>query len=270
MTHAVSLSGLQDSMKQARLEQRHDRWRSSIVPNMGSLPSTIGAASTSISNHNNPTETALEPAFTQDMPAATSQSPLFRLSAELRNKIYRLVLVQDSNIEMSAPAFRRPGLLDVSRKIRSEALAIYYYENRFRCLLPDYDPVLYVRWIAAMKKIGLQTDNAMPESQHVKCRIAFIHGQDPDKGSLPNWINFSKHMKHIYDGDLPSFSVGAVQAYEQVKGKTTLPKRSETVAKAAMADLVKRTRKVFSWEEVTELLEGQRAILAVTDERWLE
>ncbi|KXT08207.1 hypothetical protein AC579_3314 [Pseudocercospora musae] len=239
----------------------------SVPSNMGSLPSTTGAASPSANNHDNSVETTIESGSTQDTPAATSQSPFFRLSAELRNKIYRLALLQDSKIDMCAPS---PGLLDVSRKIRSEALAIYYYENWFLCLLPDSDPALLVRWIKAMKKMGLETDNEAPVNNRVKHRIAFVDGQDPTKGSLPNWTNLLKHMKYIYDGDIPSPSLGPAEAYEQVRGRSTLAKRSRTVTKAAMGDLVKKTRKALSWEQVKELLEGQRAILAVTDELWVE
>ncbi|KAF7193564.1 hypothetical protein HII31_05139 [Pseudocercospora fuligena] len=118
--------------------------------------------------------------------------------------------------------------------------------------------------------MGLETDNEAPENERVKHRIAFVDGQDPTKASLPNWTNLLKFMKHMYDGDIPSLSLGPVEAYEQVKGHSTLAKRSRNVTKAAMGDLVKRTRKALSWEQVRELLEGQRAMLAVTDERWLE
>lgn len=60
-------------------------------------------------------------------------SPLTRkLPAELRNRIYRLVLVQPYGIDVSRiRAPNEPALLATCSQVREEALAVYYSENIF-------------------------------------------------------------------------------------------------------------------------------------------
>ncbi|KXT06845.1 hypothetical protein AC578_7184 [Pseudocercospora eumusae] len=118
--------------------------------------------------------TQLKP-LSSPAPRKIRQSPFFKLSAELRNKIF-------SKIDMCTPNFHRPGLLDVSRKIRSKATTTRTASH--------YNPTLHVRWIKAMKKMSLETPgNKRPGSK--------------SKASLPNWKN---SLKHIYDGDIRSLS----------------------------------------------------------------
>ena len=51
----------------------------------------------------------------QDMGAAVSNSPIFRLSAELRNEIYHYSLLKDGHIDVGGGRWYEPGLLKARR-----------------------------------------------------------------------------------------------------------------------------------------------------------
>ncbi|KAF2209010.1 hypothetical protein CERZMDRAFT_100766 [Cercospora zeae-maydis SCOH1-5] len=76
----------------------------------------------------------------------------FELPPELRNKIYRDVLVQPEKIKISSFTTKlppEPGLLLVNRQIRQEALGIYYHGNHFRFDMYDINASAYMRWVRA-------------------------------------------------------------------------------------------------------------------------
>lgn len=60
------------------------------------------------------------------------------LTGELRNRIYRLVLVEEKKIELSKlNRFSKPGLLSTCKQIRSETVKIFYVENKWEIDCPD-------------------------------------------------------------------------------------------------------------------------------------
>ncbi|KAK5112292.1 hypothetical protein LTR85_011564 [Meristemomyces frigidus] len=66
-------------------------------------------------------------------------SQLLALPPELRNIIYRCVLVSDTPINISCEAsITPPTLLDTCRRIREEAISIYYHENTFAATAPTF------------------------------------------------------------------------------------------------------------------------------------
>ncbi|KAF2173706.1 hypothetical protein M409DRAFT_15980 [Zasmidium cellare ATCC 36951] len=81
------------------------------------------------------------------MAANNGPCHFFRLSAELRNQIYRDVLVEKEQINidtrgrpgMSTNVFAQPGFLQTCLQIQSEASSIYYGENRFVVRVPNLD-----------------------------------------------------------------------------------------------------------------------------------
>ncbi|KAF2771335.1 hypothetical protein EJ03DRAFT_38981 [Teratosphaeria nubilosa] len=71
---------------------------------------------------------------------------LLELPGEVRNKIYRKVLVEDYKqypgfVTISIPVQRStvPGLLLACKQIRDETVPIYYCENAFGIQCPDFD-----------------------------------------------------------------------------------------------------------------------------------
>jgi hypothetical protein len=78
-----------------------------------------------------------------------SKCHFLKLSPELLNTIYRLVLVSDNAIEVKvtdAPPMD-PPLLRTCRQIRREARGIYYQENTVNFTVLDYDIRKIVAWL---------------------------------------------------------------------------------------------------------------------------
>ncbi|KAK3653160.1 hypothetical protein LTR56_004696 [Elasticomyces elasticus] len=73
-------------------------------------------------------------------------SPLARLPGEMRNRIYRLVLISNSNIRINHTGPSHPPLLLTCRAIRAESFVIYWKENQFVVPIPNYDSDLCIRW----------------------------------------------------------------------------------------------------------------------------
>ena len=60
-----------------------------------------------------------------------SNSALFGLPGELRNRIYRLVLLVEGSIDVDSGCIPEPALLVVCQQLRREGIYIYYTENQF-------------------------------------------------------------------------------------------------------------------------------------------
>jgi hypothetical protein len=100
----------------------------------------------------NDTSSKVVATASRDAPApstsSVARSPLFKLSPELRNRIYRLVLVADTwaptvdwqVVVDKANGIPEPALLLSNKIVRSETYGIFYYENDFLCIVSDCDP----------------------------------------------------------------------------------------------------------------------------------
>lgn len=68
--------------------------------------------------------------------AKSPEPPLLKLPAELRNRIYEMVLLDATTTHVTTakakPDWHSPGLLRTCHQIRSEASSIYYAVNIFR------------------------------------------------------------------------------------------------------------------------------------------
>lgn len=84
------------------------------------------------------------------VPVSVAHSPLFKLSEEVRDRIYRLVLIDQQDgpdgliinpvAVHTDHGIHEPALLLCNKVIRSEALQIFYHENPLRCYVANYDP----------------------------------------------------------------------------------------------------------------------------------
>jgi len=76
-----------------------------------------------------------------DLLESVAESCLFKLPPELRNTIYRFAIVADNEVSITkAGGIPEPGLLSVCKIVRSEAFGTFYQENKFSCVVDDYDP----------------------------------------------------------------------------------------------------------------------------------
>lgn len=78
---------------------------------------------------------------------------LLSIAPEMRNKIYEHVLLSKHRIDLSQlPHRKQPALLSVCRQIRTEAIAIYYNENKFSFKVKEYDAAKAIPAKALSKK----------------------------------------------------------------------------------------------------------------------
>jgi hypothetical protein len=93
-----------------------------------------------------------------DQPCQNTRTPqveekqpcyLLNIHAEIRNEIYRLVLVSEDKIRVGvhdAPPMD-PPLLRTNRQIRSEARGIFHKENRAEFAVLNYDIRKIIAWL---------------------------------------------------------------------------------------------------------------------------
>lgn len=102
---------------------------------------------------------------------------LLRLPAEIRNKIYRLVLVDVLVPQRVIPSLAPPPLTLVNKQILAEVLPIYYAENIFYLLLwgkprrlGGQDPAQFHRFARMAEYFGRQTTSPTDNSpmRHIK------------------------------------------------------------------------------------------------------
>jgi hypothetical protein len=77
---------------------------------------------------------------------AEESSPLLELPPELRNQIYRYVLVSKSTVHVGLGAFVESPLLMTFKQIRHEATSIFYKENTIEILIDNYDITKSIKW----------------------------------------------------------------------------------------------------------------------------
>jgi len=82
-----------------------------------------------------------EPAQQQTLPSSVANSPLFKLPPELRNMIYRYAIISNTELPISkSHGIPEAPLLQVNKLIRSETYELFYLENKFTCVVHNYDP----------------------------------------------------------------------------------------------------------------------------------
>jgi hypothetical protein len=140
---------------------------------------------------------------------SVAHSPLFKLSAELRNTIYRLALVEDHDDFCVEPVvvddvngIPEPGLLLSNKVVRSEALGIFYYENDWNCEVRNFDPA---------PVLLLQSKFKMPFSEHpMFITITSVRREANRK----TWRNLVSWLHMCHKGKCPSLFYG-VDCHDQ-------------------------------------------------------
>lgn len=169
-------------------------------------------------------------------PAAPS--PLESLAAELRNRIYRYVLVSPKEVDVTETQPAQPPLLRVNRKIRTGTLSIFYEENDFSCNLFACEGAKAIPFTKVYKKYVKQD----------KFRFQFgIY-------DYPNWDNLLLWLKACHDKVLDFIRPTDVES----------PLGTVLVAAFSIVEGMEDC----SWEEVEQVLEDFREVIAMVDDRW--
>ncbi|KAK3653364.1 hypothetical protein LTR56_004568 [Elasticomyces elasticus] len=167
---------------------------------------------------------------------------LLDLSAELRNIIYEFVLLQKDDIVVT-PTLRSPALLQVSRQIRKETLAMWYESNTFEIAVNDCNADLLHAWDRKHHALGVK-------------RLAVL-----DITGIPNWGNLTRWCKAICGGECTYLR------------KDSSDSRLECVIAAATGIAASCNKmsesKESSWANCEDLLSNLRHVVAKLDPRWL-
>lgn len=166
---------------------------------------------------------------------------LLSMPAEMRNRIYRLALLDPQEISVSAAGVPEPGFMRACKQIRQETFAIYYGENEFTVDMSRYDPTATVIW-QRMYMLLYEKYRIQPVTQ--------MHG---DK--TPNWQNLIRWLEQAHGG--------RIQTGMGVKKNAGV----ELHVVGAMFEAV-RTLQDLPWKRVQEFLEEQRKILIILDKKW--
>lgn len=169
---------------------------------------------------------------------STEESRLVSLPAEIRNQIYKNVLVESEPIDVNSsniPA--EPGLLRVNRNIRNEARHFYYNDNLFLFTVYNYDGILLVRWLGSSEF-----------RQHSKWQVHYE--------GLPNWANLLAWLKATYEEN----------SHGRRPSRSVVKKASEVVG---IFNLVARMKSDnVPWHEIEPYLEDVRQIMTYSDPLW--
>lgn len=175
--------------------------------------------------------------------AARPTPRLLQLPPELRNQIWRLVLLSSQPILVITPAgpLVEPGLLRTSKALRNEAIGIFYEENVFHVPVGEFDHSTLMRWMNSSPFRAKQTTKVLLSPS-------------------TNWANLMKWLKDT----LEYKSVGIVQM--------PLPGNASNCefhfTGLLFKVLGKEKEKGRSWQEVEALLEEFREAAGIFDVRW--
>ena len=178
---------------------------------------------------------------------AGESSPLLRLPAELRNDIYRLVVVSPNAIRVGVTGFNEPPILTVSKQIRREASAILFAENSFVVTIHDYNVTGSEKW----------TDK-MHAANQLGCPCSWKCGGSFSNTTVPNWMNLLEWMK--------GYHAGSVRNY--IHRPSTMTGLSLEYLILGGMFVVVESMKGQPWHEVDRVLQEHRRILAAVDARW--
>ncbi|KAK6438899.1 hypothetical protein LTR95_004895 [Oleoguttula sp. CCFEE 5521] len=118
--------------------------------------------------------------------SAVANSPLFKLSGEVRNIIWRFVLVSDDPLVFTSSGVDEARLLQTCHAIRKEAAGIFYLENRTECPGGSYNSTALLKYQNKLSSLnlpdqvpGLAMFDINDKSwSHLKLWLKRIHSRD--------------------------------------------------------------------------------------------
>lgn len=180
--------------------------------------------------------------------ASPSQDPpkpaLLSLPAELRNRIYRLALVQDAEIRI-APSHSpppEPALLSTCRQVRGEARNIYYQDNTFLFGVSDFDAAMLVTF----------------ESRSRTHRRA---NHSLALGGGPNWANLKAWIRAVFEGRGHYFS-------RRFDDEAVPAPLHEHLAVMCFDVMMRLRARGMEWKQAKGVLEDLHRGMAAADPRW--
>lgn len=170
--------------------------------------------------------------------AARLRSRLLDLPSELRNQIWRLVLLspQPLPVVTQVGPLVKPGLLSTSQSVREEATGIFYLENTFHVDMVDFDSRIWTLWTKSSPYFARKTTQLLivPSTK---------------------WRNLRQWLKNVFEGKAFGFRPCEAKDEPNTRGQF-----SGLLFKVLEREKAKRR----SWEEVQVLL-GFREVAGMFD-----
>lgn len=176
---------------------------------------------------------------------------LFKLPGEIRNMIYRLVLLKESAIVVTPTGYDRSGgLLVTCKDLRAESICIYYAENDFTHIVEKFNSEPLMRFCSGVQAI---------EGPSICCNITFRR-----YWSRPlHWRNLMAWLE-AYHSQKICLGFHSPQ-HLSTTGRTEM--RAYLVGTMFETALKMRQQ---PWAFVKDILEVHRPSLALIDSRWNE
>ncbi|UJO24181.1 uncharacterized protein CLAFUR5_13448 [Fulvia fulva] len=159
-----------------------------------------------------------------------------------------LVLVQDTDkIHVTSHGYDRPALLGTCKRIRSEALIIFYCENTFSIHMPDCDSDALMKWCDTLRALQLDMESmrANPDIGH---------------GDLIRWKHIKVWGERVHAREAPSFKVTP----------RWMAHGGRTPAEVAIVEVLWTATRLREqpWSLVEELLDEKSALLQAVLPEW--
>ncbi|KAK5127464.1 hypothetical protein LTR85_006803 [Meristemomyces frigidus] len=174
-------------------------------------------------------------------PAPASTHTLLTLPLEMRNRIYRFVLVEPQNIVIRANEKppEEPALLATCRQVRQESLNIYWKENNFEIEVRDYLAAFYARWCTKSK----DKSDSKYNCTHTFTLLGRI-----------NWWNLKAWLRACYN--------------KECRGLDADNANEEMAVAAHLFDIVESMSEKCSWYQVAEVLKKTVPVLQKQNPAW--
>ncbi|KAI5367235.1 hypothetical protein Slin15195_G023630 [Septoria linicola] len=201
-----------------------------------------------------PKPLASQPIKRQPIKQYQSQDcPLLLLPAELRNRIYRFVLVVDGSVPATerdwedaieiTQVLRIPALLSTCKQIRKEAAGIWLFENCLSICIDNCDSTLLSRFCALRLSL-------LPAHKGSNVNIYEL------SGGL-DWPNLMRWCRKIHARELGHLNLMPSES----------PNAWDVVVTATIITVMSRGR---YWTRCEAALASYRKVAGMTDARWLQ
>ena len=191
-------------------------------------------------------------AQSQSQPRAPNRPTLILLPPEIRNEIWRAVLVETDAIEIpsTGPRPTPPALLQTCRRVREEGIWIYLRDNTFSMLIQEFDARMYLSWIQF-------------SPLHMDCNLQFDMFPSTNWKALLYWLE--AHYYGETDEQYPQSNAESRQNLSQNPPlhQDAAIKLFETVDKITEAQIFWPR-----WTEAREILETIHEVLTAMDPAW--
>jgi len=183
--------------------------------------------------------------------SAVGDSPLFHLSGELRNEIYRHYFGDNESILVTTAGVPEPALLATCRAIRKEALALFYHGKRLDFAMKRYDSSILMKW--EPKRRSLEVAHADGYSTW-----SMPEGMQADKTNLCLWL-WRYYFKIV------TFCPGMLDEDDAVQGTP-----EDNMVRALFDTMTCLKAAHVSWEVIVEALQPGFTLLRRQNPDWEE